>query len=404
MLRPLVWSDELLKQASVGVYVHIPFCQKKCLYCDFNSYSGKDSLRAAYVEALCREMALAPASAAQAGEELRAATLYIGGGTPSLLAPGQLASVLTAARKHLGWDDTLETTIEANPGTIDLARARALRHLGINRLSLGFQSLDDRLLRRLGRIHRAKDALAAYAACRSAGFDNVNVDLMFALPGQSHEDWTDTLSRVIELAPEHLSLYPLAIEEGTPFSRLFAEGRLVAPDDDEAAAMYESAARMLASAGYEQYEISNWALGQNRFRCRHNVTYWLNHPYLGFGAGAHSWAGGRRYSNHLGPQEYIDRVGRGESPLNQAEDIGLDLEMKETVILGLRLVDGIGRREFAERFSRTLDQVFGSVIVQLAEDGLLLASHDRLALTSRGRLLANEAFVAVISVGEHSRR
>ncbi|MCL5962638.1 MAG: radical SAM family heme chaperone HemW [Chloroflexi bacterium] len=380
--------------AKVGVYVHIPFCVRKCLYCDFNSYAGRDGLREAYVGALCAEMALVAEEASRAGVTLEACSLYFGGGTPSLLSTSQMERILFASQRHLGWNPDLETTIEANPGTIDGPKARETRSLGISRISLGFQSMDDVMLRRLGRIHSVKEALEAYEACRGGGFENINIDLMYALPGQSLGHWETTLSGVIELAPEHFSLYPLTIEDGTPFERLLSRGKLTLPSDDEAAEMYECAAAVLDDAGYRQYEISNWSV--EGARCLHNLVYWRNRPYLGFGAGAHSFWRGKRFSNTMRPESYIRRLERGEGAMEFQEEIGLDLEMKETAILGLRLVEGIAHSEFSQRFSRRLDDVFGREVARLVADGLVQNGHERLALTVRGRLLANEAFVAFL--------
>lgn len=385
-----------MEALEIGVYVHVPFCVNKCPYCDFNSYSGKDDLREEYVDSLCKEMAMVAEDALRIGERLQASTLYIGGGTPTLLSGEQIRRILRACAKYLGWNRGVETTVEANPGTIDYDSARELRQAGVNRISLGVQSLDVSMLRSLGRVHGVDEALGAFEGCRAAGFENINLDLMYALPGQSAGHWETTLRKAIRLAPEHLSLYPLAVEEGTPFHRLQSAGKLTVPSDDEAAEMYEAAEALLAQAGYEHYEISNWAAGRTTFRCRHNLIYWMNRPYLGFGAGAHSYVFGRRYNNVLLPERYVDLVNARALPVDHGEQIDADLEMRETIILGLRLLDGISRREFADRFARGLDDVFGAVVDRLEAEGLLFSQGDRVALTSRGILLGNEVFRAFI--------
>lgn len=386
-----------MKKVEAGIYIHIPFCIRKCLYCDFNSYASNDALKTAYVDALCREVAMVAGGASGTSKRFEASTLYIGGGTPSLLSEQEIEKILLACATYVGWNPDVETTVEANPETIDYDRALELRSLGVNRISLGVQSLDDGMLQQLGRVHSAERALQSFEACRDAGFENISVDLMYALPDQSVDHWTKTLRRVIALAPEHLSLYSLTIEEGTGFHCLWSEGRLQVPGEDEAAEMYEASEYLLAEAGYEHYEISNWAAAQGSFRCRHNLTYWLNQPYLGFGAGAHSYINGTRFNNVLSPEGYVSLVSSGTVPVDQVEEIDVNLEMKETAFLGLRLVDGISRREFLGRFACTLDEVFGTVIDRLVADGLLVNRGDRVALTSKGRLLGNEVFVAFLS-------
>ena len=287
-----------------GVYVHIPFCRAKCRYCDFNSYAGREGLTPDYLAALAVEMeAAAPRRAAA-----RARTLYLGGGTPSLLAPSQLARIVEQTSRLFGLSARSEITLEANPGTVDEIYLREARRAGINRLSLGVQSLDERRLRFLGRIHSAAAAGEAYHAARRAGFANVSVDLIYCLPGETPEELRADLARAIALAPEHLSLYGLSIEEGTPLAAAVAAGQVAPTSLDDSAALHEVAAETLEAAGYVQYEVSNWSRrgpGGKLFRCQHNLGYWRNQPYLGFGAGAHSYFGGRRFSNAADPGQYI---------------------------------------------------------------------------------------------------
>ncbi len=363
----------------VGFYVHIPFCRAKCAYCDFNSYAGLESLFGDYVLALGREIQLV------AGKlQLAADSIYLGGGTPTVLPATLLAAVLQAC----GPAD--EITVEANPGTLIPAYLTHLLHQGVNRLSLGVQSFDDDLLHLLGRIHTADQARDNYRLARQAGFDNLNLDFIYALPGQTLHGWRKTLKEALALEPEHLSLYALALKEDTPLAARLACGELPPLDDDLAADMYLLAEEMLEAAGYLHYEISNWAkAGQ---WCKHNLKYWRNEPYLGFGAGAHSCFGGKRWANVIGPEEYLARLAEGQSPIANTEEIDRGLEMAETMILGLRLLEGMSFDDFRRRFDCDLEAVYGEALAELQEIGLLENDGSGVRLTGRGRLLGNEVF------------
>jgi len=333
-------------------------------------------------------------------EKLRASTIYLGGGTPSLLDLEQLAEILAASGRTFRIEEGSEITLEANPGTIDLPYLKGLRELGINRLSLGVQSFDEGMLRLLGRIHSAGEALEAYRMARRAGFSNVNLDLLYSLPTQTVGQWEDTLKSAILLEPDHLSLYPLTLEEGTPLASRVAKGELPLPDEDMAADMYVLAEEMLDAARYRHYEISNWAKVLPGCSCgelgylasRHNLTYWHNEPYLGFGAGAHSYFGAQRYYNVLSPAEYIVRVESDRSPMREVEEIDRTLEMAETMIMGLRLLEGIDRGVFQRRFGQDLLEIYGEEIGELVGLGLVEMEEERIKLTLRGRLLGNEVF------------
>lgn len=385
-----------------GLYLHIPFCGKKCAYCDFASYPGLGSLFAPYVRALRTE-----AEAARgAWEGVPFATAYVGGGTPTALPADLLAEVLQIPLGLYGLPEGAEVSVEANPGTVDRAALRALRAAGANRLSLGVQSLDDRELALLGRLHSAEEAVASYRLARRAGFTNVSLDLMFGLPRQRPADWRATLDRALDLEPEHLSLYALTVEEETPLAGSIACGDLPAPDEDLAADMYELAVERLADAGYAQYEISNWVrrtpedapspTALPRLACRHNIIYWRNGLYLGLGVAAYSYDGAERRGNVRHPQEYIERIEAGESPLAEREAPDEALEMGETMMLGLRMVAGVAHAAFAARFRRTLDEVYGPVIGSLVADGLLERDAVGIRLTPRGRLLGNRVFGAFL--------
>lgn len=315
-------------------------------------------------------------------------TMYVGGGTPTILDGQHLGTILEACGRAFVVAPDAEITIEANPGTISEPFLRQLRALGVNRLSLGVQSFDDRRLNELGRRHSASEALEAFEVARNA-FNNVNIDLLYALPSQTVKEWQQALEKGLGLKPDHVSLYPLTIEEGTPLSQEIASGKVVRPDPDLAAEMFLLAEEMLGD--YDHYEISNWARPGRR--CQHNLTYWKNLPYLGFGAGAHSYFQCRRFSNLLSPVEYVQRLNEADSPIEQEEYIGEVLEMAETMILGLRLREGVNLVEFSNRFNRDAASVYGDEIDELVGLGLLLNDDSTICLTQRGRLLGNQVFL-----------
>jgi oxygen-independent coproporphyrinogen-3 oxidase len=284
----------------VSIYNHIPFCQKKCAYCDFNSCAGQGVLIPDYISALKREISLFAASIDQ---PLAIQTVYIGGGTPSILSIDQIGSILDVIRQKYRWMPDTEITLEANPGTVSLPKLRGYYQMGVNRLSYGMQSANPEELATLGRLHSIWDTYDAVYWARQAGFTNINLDLIYGLPGQSMPRWENSIKAALGLRPEHISLYQLTIEDGTPFDRMARRGLFVPGNDDEAADMLEFAADNLTAAGYRQYEIANWALETNpgrEYLCQHNLQYWHNLPYLGFGAGAHSYYAGYRTSNVAG--------------------------------------------------------------------------------------------------------
>jgi oxygen-independent coproporphyrinogen-3 oxidase len=371
--------------SGLGLYIHIPFCRAKCGYCDFNSVAGQEAQFGHYAAALAREMQ-------QAGP-LTVRSVYVGGGTPTVLPLPLLSGILESARRAFCVEPGAEVSLEANPGTVGPETLAALRALGVTRLSLGVQSLDEGGLRLLGRIHTPDEAVQACRAARWAGFESVNLDLIFGLPGQSLAAWRATLERALALRPDHLSLYALSLEEGTPLAAAVARGDLPEPDEDVAADMYELAESVLAAAGFVHYEISNWAAGEAH-QCRHNLVYWRNEPYLGLGAGAHSWAGGQRRANVASPAQYIARVLAGESAVAEQETIGPELEMGETMMLGLRLLEeGVEYSRFRARFGVELRERYAREIEELSACGLIIAGTERIRLSQRGHLLGNQAFL-----------
>jgi len=414
-----------------SLYLHIPFCAQRCGYCDFNTYAGLEAYIPRYVSALCAEVEWI---ASCAGERLPVHTVYFGGGTPSLLPAAQIEHILVALQSAFDLQAELELTIEANPGTLSRPYLRELRSLGVNRLSLGVQSANPGELRLLERIHSFPQAAQSVAWARQAGFDNLSLDLIFGLPEQPLSAWQNTLRLVLELNPEHLSLYALTIEPDTPFGGWARRGLLTMPDPDLAADMYEWAAEQLDVVGYAQYEISNWA--KVGAACRHNLQYWRNRPYLGLGAGAHGYAAGFRTENTLSPVEYIRRfqptadgrleddacgflsktsevlktsevwrersLGFPRTPATHAiHAIDRQTEIGETLMMGLRLTqEGVSAASFNVRFGQSLEQIFGAQITRLQRLGLLewadYAGENVLRLTARGRLLGNQVFMEFI--------
>jgi oxygen-independent coproporphyrinogen-3 oxidase len=378
---------------AIALYLHIPFCTAKCGYCDFNSYAGHEHMIPSYAGTLVKDAALW--RDAVRGRTVE--TVFFGGGTPSLNPPDEMRQILDGMRATFNVAADAEIALEANPGSLSEEYLRALRDIGFNRLSIGVQSFDDEDLVALDRIHTAQDARDAYAAARAAGFDNVNLDLIYGLPEQPLSAWRRNLEQAVELAPEHLSLYALTIEEGTPLARDVARGRVTAPDPDMQAEHYEWTQDRLAAAGYEHYEISNWARPGRE--CRHNLVYWQNREYLGLGAGAHSFLNGVRFSTALLPNRYAELVDESAAAADGtmrhvvgAEDVTPELAMADTMILGLRLAVGIDAREFLRRHGRDLRAVYGSIVDEFVGYGLLEATDTRVRLTPRGRLLSNELF------------
>jgi oxygen-independent coproporphyrinogen III oxidase len=391
-----------------GLYIHLPFCLQKCAYCDFCSYTGLEDHYVAYVNALLREAEAQAATWSDRSFD----TVYIGGGTPTALPHDVLIDLWQELKQRLpiAADSPNEVTIEANPGTVDVRALTSLRVAGIQRLSIGVQSLNDHELALLGRIHGADQARQAVQMARVAGFDNVNLDLMFGLPGQQLSDWQQSLKEALWLAPEHLSLYCLTVEQGTPLAEQIASARLPAPDDDLAAEMYEWAQDLLCAAGYYHYEISNWARltpederkGQGTaiipaMACRHNLKYWRYEPYLGLGVASHSFDGSRRWANTDDVAEYIACWERNQSATAFCEEPSPEQQLGEAMMLGLRLIDGVFRCEMEARFGVNLMEVYGAEIQELVQQGLLLSDADgRIRLSRRGRLLGNRVFAAFL--------
>lgn len=375
----------------IGCYVHIPFCVKKCAYCDFNSYSGyTDNSVSRYVSAL--ETDIRRANSAQS-EPID--TIFFGGGTPTAIPAHDQARLLRAVLDTLPVTQNAEITTEANPGTMDTAHLDILRNAGFNRISFGVQSFDAGLLKTLDRIHGPEEAKRAVQSARAAGFDNVSIDLMFALPRQSLAQWQDTLAQALEMGTEHLSLYALIVEEGTGFYTLQQKGRLLLPPDDLAADMYALAQETAKAHGFGQYETSNFArLGQE---CRHNLHYWRNEPYHGFGCGAASYLNGTRRMALKSPALYADTITRGEDITLSCETLTRTETMAETMMLGLRLTkEGVPCQRFRARFGEDPRLVYAEELETFRQRGLLEVTDERIRLTPHGVFLSSEVLMAFV--------
>ena len=391
-----------------SVYLHIPFCVHRCGYCDFNTYAGLEGLIPAYTRALCREISF---SAAQAPQRLPVHTIFFGGGTPSRLPLEELEKILQTLETAFSFQPGLEITLEANPGSLSLEFLKGLRRLGVNRLSLGMQSAVPHELALLERQHGLVDVVQGVSWARQAGFDNLSLDLIFGLPEQTLISWESSLQQALAFQTDHLSLYALTLEHGTPLKHQVDAGFLPEPDPDLAAEMYEMAEERLSGAGFENYEISNWARRGSDgelMACRHNLQYWRSLPYFGFGAGAHGYISGVRTANVLTPAVYIRRLLDNTQARQQVvfprTPVTAQVQhpqgreaMGEMMMMGLRLTqEGVSSRVFEQRFGVSLMDIYAAPIRRLVDLSLLEWDRDRLRLTSGGRLLGNQVFLEFI--------
>lgn len=398
-------------EQGISLYIHIPFCKTKCPYCDFNTYQGIDDLMDPFLGALRVELELW----GKVLDHPPVNTVFFGGGTPSYLPDGRIGEVLSTTRDAFDLGENAEITVEANPGDLDQAACQRMLRQGVNRLSIGTQSFNNDLLTLLGRRHDADTAVTALDAARSAGFTNVNLDFMYGIPRQTMAQWEDTLARLTELAPQHISLYALTLEEGTPLQRWVSQGELPAPDQDLAADMYHRAEDALEQAGYGHYEISNWSFPG--CQARHNLAYWLNESYLGVGPGAHSSLDHYRFWDMDSPRGYISQVKKwreaGPVPLDSItaavlesipqvggqEHIDSNTECGEAMFLGLRLLDGMDLADASARVGRDLESHFSPQIQELVADGLLEQKGSQLRLTKAAYLVANQVFTKFVGWG-----
>ncbi len=377
-----------------ALYIHIPFCTNKCFYCDFNSYVAEGQPIDAYLDALEREMERTVAAIPPE----RIETVFVGGGTPTVLNPAQMARFLASVRRHFPLAPDAEYTMEANPGTTDPAKLDAMREGGVNRISFGAQTFDNGLLKTIGRIHEADDVVRSVANAKAAGFANLSIDLMFGLPNQKLHHLQDSVSRALELDLPHYSLYSLKVEENTLFHRLYERGELPLPEEEEEIAMYEHLIERLTGAGYGHYEISNFARPGRE--SRHNTVYWRNEPYYGLGAGAHGYALGRRHMNIKGVLPYI---GAAQERLPRLETLEVSPEeaKEDFMMVGLRLLSGVRGADFRNQFGpgERLGERFEAPLARLTEQNLLERTPDGegYRLTRQGVMLGNEVFGAFLS-------
>ncbi len=374
-----------------GVYIHIPFCRRKCSYCDFPSVAGHEADMEAYTDALCKELSAK-------GEELsahgKASTIYIGGGTPTALPVPLLARIIQAAQAAIPATDDLEFTVEANPGTVTLETMTMLSTLGVNRVSIGAQVFDDAILKRIGRIHTSQDIRDAVRWARAALIVNVSVDLMYGLPGQTMDVLKWSVGSSMDLAVNHISVYGLTVEDGTPFAREKENGTLDLPSDEAEEEMYDYLAETLPKFGFRRYEISNYA--RHDFICRHNLGYWQDRPYFGFGAAAHSYHDGRRTANTKDVGAYIKAVNHGESPAHTEETVTREKHIEEFCFLSLRTAEGIDRKIFAETFGCEMESLYQKVIDDLKAKKFLEETPTHFRLTPVGMKFGNQAFSAFL--------
>ena len=386
--------------SEIELYIHIPFCIRKCNYCDFLSFPAGEELQNRYVDALCEEIR-------RTGEHINSSfkirSIFLGGGTPSILSIYNVNRIFSCIREHFPFTDRTEISMEANPGTLNSEKIKAYRDAGVNRLSVGLQSADDACLKMLGRIHSWQEFLDNYHEARKKGFDNINVDIMSALPGQSLESYLDTLKNIIELGPEHISSYSLILEEGTP---LYNDEALLKrlPDEDTDRRMYEMTKKILEEAGYHRYEISNYA--KEGRECIHNLGYWEDVPYLGFGLGASSYWKEKtesdcqesflRFSNVRDMEKYLAQPFRPFEEREDYQELSREDRMAEFMFLGLRKIRGVSLKDFKDRFGCDMESVYGIAIHRFLDLGLLTMKNGRIALTEQGINVSNQIFCEFI--------
>ncbi|PWK08387.1 oxygen-independent coproporphyrinogen-3 oxidase [Tumebacillus permanentifrigoris] len=384
----------IVKVETSSLYVHIPFCASKCYYCDFNSYVSTSDVMDRYLDGLDRE--LEAVSAAYLHKPLQ--TVFFGGGTPTIFDARQSERMMEMLHRHFKMADGVEISVESNPGTVDLEKLRVLKDGGVNRLSFGVQSFDNDLLVKLGRLHDRDAVYRSWELARQAGFQSINLDLMFGLPGQTVETLEGTLKALIELGPEHVSAYSLKVEEGTPFYTWYERGKLILPHEDEEVQMYHLVMDTFRANGYDMYEISNYA--KPGHRSRHNQVYWRNEPYMATGSGAHGYVDGVRYVNQKDVPQYISTTVSGERPVTETEAIDEAIQREDTMILGLRLIEGVTFERFRARHGTEMLDVFAAPIRKYEARGLLTVDETGVRLTEQGIFLANEVFAEFLGAGE----
>lgn len=376
-------------QTDFGLYIHIPFCRQKCFYCDFPSFAGRERYIAAYLNALSREMELLADRCGETGK-LHPRTIYIGGGTPSHLSLEQMEILFKSIQANTSLNDVAEFTLEANPCSLSEEKLYLMKKSGINRLSIGVQSFADTCLKKIGRLHNSREAVEKVKMAQEAGFTNISIDLMYGLPNQTMDLLQASVEQALKLGVQHISIYGLQVEERTVFAKQRESDKLVLPADELVGSMYDYIVEKLPECGYERYEISNYAL--SGYESQHNSLYWRDIPYLGLGAGAHSYWGGSRYENPVNIKEYMNMIQEGKVFDRVEEPADEQTHMEEFCFLGLRMAQGIDKEIFKEKFSRDIHEVFGEAIKEMMLKELLRESEKTLSLTTLGMKYGNVVF------------
>lgn len=377
----------------IGLYIHMPFCEKKCFYCDFNSYEGAGEYIDSYIDALIREVNIYSSKI----KDSKITSIYIGGGTPSYIPSSRINYVLDAVFNKFDIVRNPEISIEANPGTLNKNKLIRYRRAGINRLSIGLQALQNKILSRIGRIHTKEDFLYSYSMARDTGFDNINIDLIFGIPTQKMEDWEESLYEVIKLEPEHISCYSLQVSENTPLYDMINSGQMPHPDEDLDRDMYSLVKQVLETNGYEHYEISNFC--KKGRQCRHNLIYWLNRKYLGLGCSAHSYLFGSRFANTDSIHEYIQSLNKESLPLKFKEYVDLSTCINDELMLAMRLIRGVNRNIFKKHFAMPIEMIIPNETISFLEEKKLLHQDEKyISLTDKGMDIYNSVMIELLPI------
>lgn len=380
----------LFDRDNAGLYIHVPFCSSKCNYCDFNSYAGKINLAESYFKSMKKEIELYKAEM----KDYLIDTIFIGGGTPSVVNDRYIYEILENCRTEYSISDNCEISIESNPGTLSIEKLKTYKNAGINRISMGLQAYQDKLLKYLGRCHSNKDFTESVENAKKSGFENINADVIFGIPGQTLDDWKETLGYLVSLGINHISAYSLKIEEGTKFGSMEEEGKLIQVEDELDREMYHYAVDFLNENGFKQYEISNFA--REGYECKHNLTYWKCTDYLGLGTGAHSCLKDTRFSNKEAIEGYIELLKCGEKPVYEKFTLDITDKMSEYMFLGLRLTDGVTGKEFFERFNQDMFKKYKDIFAKLESKRLIEIIGDNVRLTRLGFDLGNQVFMEFV--------
>lgn len=371
----------------ISLYIHIPFCVSKCYYCDFSSFANMNDRINPYMDSIIIELSLYK----ERLNDYNIKTIFIGGGTPSSIDPNHIYKIMGYIYKNFNASEVKEITIESNPGTLDKEKVNIYKNAGINRVSMGAQTLDNDLLKTIGRSHRVEEIYESFKLLRQSGIGNINIDLMFGLPNQKIDNVIDSLKKVIDLGIEHISYYGLILEEGTHLNNLYNQGKLRLPNEDEEREMYHRVTEYLIKNGYNHYEISNYAL--TGYESRHNIVYWDVLPYLGVGLSSHSNLDSKRFWNTSNMKSYIEDLNNGNLPIEDKELISREMEISEYCILGLRKIWGINKIDFKNRFGLEIEELYENIIKKHEESGLILNKMENIQLTSKGLDLSNQVEV-----------